>query len=430
MNRRWLLVDTLHDGTGAAPRHDVGVGIEDDRILAVRDAAEVRRTGGGDRVEHLPGTTLVPGMIDAHVHLLFTSGSDHTLTRRTFERGDDATLADIGATNAAEAVLGGVTTVRDCGDTRGIVASLRDRQRRGVIPGPRILTAGAPITTTTGHLNWCGNVVTSDEELVAAVHRLADSGVDLVKLMTSGGNMTSESDPLGSQFSDEQVALAVRTAHGRGLRVAAHAQNVDSIAAAVRGGVDTIEHCLWRDSTGALAPPEQLVELLAGTRSVPVVTFAGLQRALTDDAGVELSSEQRATVQASSPTGRIDHDFAWARDLLTTGSPLVVASDAGVRFTPFRTFLSSLRCAMAALGLTAGQAVATATSHAAAALGLTEVGTVRAGMTADLTLLHGASPDRLGSVVSVIQSGRTTVRDGLLVPGTPPPPGTDTAPDR
>ncbi|MFW6599655.1 amidohydrolase family protein [Propionibacteriaceae bacterium Y2011] len=429
MTRRWLIVDTVHDGTGGVPRHDIAVGIEDDRILAVRDAADVPPASDADRVERLPGTTLVPGLIDAHVHLLFTSDSDHTLTRRTFENGDDAALAGIGTTNAAEALLGGLTTVRDCGDTRGIVASLRDRQRRGLVSGPRILTAGAPITTTTGHLNWCGNVVTTDEELITAVHRLADSGVDLVKLMTSGGNMTRESDPLAAQFSDEQVALAVRTAHARGLRVAAHAQNVDSIAGAVRGGVDTIEHCLWRDSTGALSPPQQLVELLAGTRSVPVVTFAGLQRALTDEAGVDLTPEQRDTVIASSPTGRLDHDFAWARALLDADVPLVVASDAGVRFTPFRTFLSSLRCAMATLQLTAGQAVATATSHAATALGLTDVGIVAAGLQADLTVLHGADPDGLGPVAHVIQGGRTTVRDGMLVRGTPPIPGTDTLPE-
>lgn len=435
MTRHWIVVDSLFDGTGGPVRHDVAVGIEQDRIVDVIPAGSLARgeAARGERVRRIHDSTLLPGMIDAHVHLLFTCDADHERTRRSFESGDDATLATVGVRNAAEALLGGVTTVRDCGDTRGIVGTIRDAERDGWVLGPRILSAGPPLTTASGHLNWCGNIATTDDEVVAGVHRVADDAADLVKVMASGGNMTSESDPLSAQFTDHQLRLAVRTAHTRGLRVAAHAQNVASVTRSVLAGVDTIEHCLWRDSTGQPADPADLVTLLTGQPATIVLTFAGIQRSLLPD--VEASPESRSAALAVSPTGQLSSDFVWARELARTGTPVVVASDAGVRFTPFRDFLDTVRCTAEALACSPAEAVACSTDHAARAIGLEgEIGRVAPGMVADLTILRGGTHDRFGHVAEVLRSGRTVVRDGALVPGAPPTTGperarvTDTSP--
>jgi len=419
MSHHWIAVDRLIDGTGGPVRHEVAIGIEGTRLL---DVVPTRSLGPGELVRHLPDSTMLPGLVDAHVHLLFTCDLDHDRTRRTFEEADDAALTTIGIRNAAEALLGGVTTVRDCGDTRGVVAAIRDAERDGWVTGPRILTAGAPLTTPSGHLNWCGNTATTDDQITAAVHRVADGGADLLKVMASGGTMTAESDPLGAQFSEDQLRLAVRTAHDRGLPVAAHAQNVASITSAVRAGVDTIEHGLWRDSSGRPAEPDDLVNLLTDASSTVVLTFAGIQRALVPATGHD--DAERAAALAASPTGRLATDFRWARALLESGSPVVTASDAGVRFTPFRDFLDTVHCTTEALGCSPAEAVACATGHAARAIGLgDELGRVTPGMTADLTVLQGGTPDRFGQVVEVLRDGHTVVRDGALTPTRPPTAG-------
>jgi|GEM_PF-154186 len=425
MSSVWYLADQLYDGSGAPARESVGIEIAGGQIISVAPAAQIPTD---TRIEHLEGV-VTPGFVDAHVHLLFTCDVDHERTRHQFETADDASLAAIGVRNAAESLLGGVTTVRDCGDTRGIVMAVRESVRSGWTLGPRILSAGAPLTTTHGHLNWCGNTVATDPEIVNAVERLADSGVDLLKVMTSGGNMTRESDPLAAQFTDEQVALAVATAHRRGLHVAAHAQNVASITGAVRGGVDTLEHCLWRNPDGGFADPQDLVHLLRGTSSTVVITLAGIQRALLPDA-TGYGEIELAAAAAISRTGTLEGDFAWAREVREAGLPVVVASDAGVRFTPHRGFLDTIRCGVLALGCTVGEAIAASTSAAASAIGLgDQVGRIAPGCAADLVVLDSDGAGGLGQVRQVIQAGRTVVRDGALMVQPPPVAGHAAPPD-
>lgn len=420
----WFVAEQLYDGSGAPARRDQAIGLSDGVITAVLPTAELPAT---ERIHRLPGV-VTPGFVDAHVHLLFTCDVDHERTRRRFETADDASLTAIGLRNATESLLGGVTTVRDCGDTRGIVRAVRTAVASGWALGPRILSAGAPLTTPRGHLNWCGNVVSSDEDIIASVNQLADDGCDLLKIMTSGGNMTVESDPLSAQFTDAQVALAAQLAHQRGMHVAAHAQNVASITGAVHGGVDTLEHCLWRNPDGSQADPDALVDLLQGSDSTVVVTLAGIQRALLPDAE-GYGETELAAAAAISPTGSLAGDFAWARRVRQAGIPVVVASDAGVRFTPFRGFADTIACGQVALGCSLGEAIAASTSAAATAIGLGDrVGRVAPGYAADLVVLGDRGTDRLGPVQQVIQAGRTVARDGAVV--LPRPPVAGSARDR
>jgi imidazolonepropionase-like amidohydrolase len=393
----------------------MAIRVEDGIIADVRPAAEVP---SGARVLDHSSATVAPGFIDAHVHLLFTCDVDHDRTRASVELSRPAQLALIGARNAVECLLGGITTVRDCGDTDYITLDIRDAIASGAAPGPRVLAAGPPLTTTGGHLHWCGNTVDSADEIRRATRQLCTRGVDVIKVMASGGNMTRGSNKLLPQFETEELGLIVTEAHRLGRRVAAHALNTESIRRAVRAGVDTIEHCTWVDAHGQ---PELDLELVKEMSQLPVsatLTMAGISRVLLPDYG-EVGDEEQRAAGAMSRTGSLVDDLQWARQMRAEGVQLTVASDGGVRFTPFRRFDQSVECAMIGLGLTASEAIELSTLRAAEALGIgDQVGSIDVGKQADFVVLDGLLDDNstgLGRVRQVWRDGSVVVDDGRLV---------------
>ncbi|MGB3375977.1 MAG: amidohydrolase family protein [Microbacterium sp.] len=413
---RWLLADAVVTGDGDA-LSDAAVGIREGRITDVvargtLDAQQRRHS------ENLGAVTLSPGFIDAHVHLLFSGDSDHERTRRRFVEGSDASLATTGARNAVECLLGGITTVRDLGDTRWIVRDIRDAVDQGILPGPRILTAGAPLTTSSGHLNWCGNIADTDADVRDRVRTHLSQGADVLKIMSSGGSMTRESDPFTPQFSESALREAVRLAHAAGRQVAAHSQNAEAIRRCIAAEVDTLEHCLWRAADGTPEPTEDLVDALRGRASTVVITLAGIARAMLPETP-GFSTADVLAARAASRTGNLADDFAWAREIRAAGLPVVVASDAGVRFTPFRRFTDTIRAAVVALDVSPAEAIETVTGLAADAIGLGgEIGRLAPGLRADLTVLEGADIEHgLGEVVAVYRGGAPIVRgDSIVLP--------------
>jgi imidazolonepropionase-like amidohydrolase len=417
MSRVLLRCGRLYDGRGGAPRSDTGVLLDGELIAAVAPWADFRPADAD--VLDLRGSTVTPGFIDAHVHLLYTGDHDHESTRSAAQQATPAQHALQGASSAVQCLLGGVTTVRDCGDIGFVTLDLRDAIDAGLVPGPRVLAAGPPLTTTNGHLHWCGNVADTADELRAATDELCHCGVDLVKVMASGGNMTRESNKLLPQFGTGEIAAVVERAHHHGRRVAAHALNSEAIRRAVDGGVDTVEHCVWVDRDGHQDLDAGVVEKMAARRTSATITMAGIARALLPWAA-ELSEVERAAACAMSRTGDLYADHDWARAMRAAGVPLVLASDAGVRFTPFSQFTQTIECGIAALGVGAGDAISMATMHAASALGIgDQVGTVEPGKIADLTVLDALVEDsatRLGPVVQVWRGGRRVV-DGRRLAG-------------
>lgn len=416
----WLSADAVLVGDGGDPLADTSVGMRDGLIVDVRPTSTLDLTARRAS-RRLRDTTLAPGFIDAHVHLLFSCDTDHERTRARFVEAPDADLATVGSRNLTECLIGGVTTVRDLGDTRWVVRTLRDAVARGTHPGPRILTAGAPVTTASGHLNWCGNVAASEDDLADAVTSIVDGGADVVKIMSSGGSMTRESDPLSPQFTLRALQEAVNVAHAAGVRVAAHSQNAEAIRRCIAAGVDTLEHCLWREPDGSPATTADLIDELRRGTSTVVLTLAGIQRALLPNAQ-GFTREEHDAARASSHTGTLEDDLAWARELRDAGIPLVVASDAGVRFTPFRHFVDTLRAALVGLHMTPSEAVQSATGLAARALGIDhEVGSIVPGLRADLVLLDGSAADvALGDVAAVYVAGDEVVAgDAVRYPRPP-----------
>jgi imidazolonepropionase-like amidohydrolase len=425
VSSQWLRCGALITGHGETPRSDMAMLIVDGVIAEVRPFAELP-DGEAANVSDHSTATVVPGFVDAHVHLLFTCDVDHERTRAGVETSRPAELALVGARNAIECLLGGVTTVRDCGDTDFITLDIRDAVKAGTMPGPRILAAGPPLTTTGGHLHWCGNTVDSTDEIRRATRQLCSRGVDLVKVMASGGNMTRGSNKLLPQFETAELELIVSEAHRLGRRVAAHALNTESIRRAVRAGVDTIEHCTRVDANGDPDIDLDVVKEMAQRSVSATITMAGISRALLPDIG-EVGDEEQKAARAMSRTGRLFDDLEWARIMRAAGVHLSVASDGGVRFTPFRRFDQTIECAMIGLGLSASEAIAMATLRAAESLGIDDqVGSIDNGKRADLVVIDGLIDDqstRLGAVRQVWRDGVLVVDDGQLAVSSNPYPG-------
>ena len=206
------------------------------------------------------GMTLMPGLIDGHVHIAW----DKTLYTVSPTDGFQGHLRPPNAEHelvraghhVQMALAAGVTTLRDCGsDDFGIVA-LRDAISAGDFTGPRILASGRPVTPSTGHLysGWSAN---NASEIRSAVHYLDECKVDFIKLVVSGGMTTPRTNITGTQYTLEEIRVAVEAAHDVGLQVAAHAISTTSILLAAEAGVDTIEHCSWISTDPRQAVPDE-----------------------------------------------------------------------------------------------------------------------------------------------------------------------------
>lgn len=209
--------------------------------------------------------TVMPGMTDAHVHLTGTSGqpwySDFTLKESVPYK------TTMGLTHALEMARGGFTTVRDLGGETSAVIAVRDAVAEGRFPGPRIKVAGAPLSIIGGHADEATglppelagaineahlnpSVCTGAEECQKVVRQLAAAGVDVIKIMATGGVLDPGARGLEQHFTDEEMKAICDMAHFMGLKVAAHAHGAKGIDAAVRAGVDSIEHGTFIDEQG------------------------------------------------------------------------------------------------------------------------------------------------------------------------------------
>lgn len=399
-------VGILVDGTGSAPRRGVQIYVRDGRIVEVAPSGDVPSTA---HVLDFSNQAAVPGLIDCHVHLSFSAGVD-PLADLLAE--DDAALLLHAASNARTALAAGITTVRDLGDRSGVVRALRDGIARGIVPGPRIVTAGSPITITGGHCHFLGLEADSKADVRRVARRQIRDGVNCLKIMASGGRMTPGTNPKLPQYSVGQIRTAVDEARRAGLTIAAHALSARSIRRAAKAGVDTIEHCNWLDQEEGLAFDESTAELMAENgvafdpTLTPVQSFVNFEPELLSD------------VQKAAIAIRVELVEVFRR-MLGLGVKMVAGTDAGTRRSTLDRLPGELELYVTQLGLTPVAAIATATGGAAEALGLrAEVGTVQPGRQADLTVVEGDPSTEIGVLKrarAVIQSGRLVAEHGRLL---------------
>ena len=352
--------------------------------------------------------TIIPGLFDCHVHLIADSqvGALERVTDLDAEQLDAVITQSL-----SDQLAAGVTTVRDLADRRYAVLAHRDRRRTDDLdPEPGIVAAGPPLTTPRGHCFFLGGEVGDEAAIRTSISEHVERGVDVIKVMTSGGAVTPGTDLTGTQFTTQQLGLIVDLAHAAGLPVTAHAHALTAIEQCVEVGVDGIEHCSGMTATG-LALPDALVGRIAERG----IAISGLVPAPVD---MDLSQAPPALQEFVSRTGLTPQRlFQFRSDLIRRlhrqGVSVVVGNDSGLG--PFLAH-GRIHLGLALLsagGLSNAEVLAAATARAAEVCGLgTRRGRLRAGYEADLVVVDGDLSTDLGAVQRV----RTVIRAGQLVP--------------
>jgi imidazolonepropionase-like amidohydrolase len=346
----------------------------------------------GCEVTHVPDATLLPGLIDAHVHLC-GDGSPRALDQLPELSQDDLDgIIDDALTRHLRA---GVTTVRDLGDIGWAVVERRDTE-----PGrPRVVAAGPPITPVGGHCSNMGGGVAGSEALVQAVRERAERGVDVVKVMASGGVMTVGTDVLACSFTLDELRLVVEEAHGLGLPVTAHAHALAAVTQSVDAGVDGIEHCSCLTPDRPRIPPELLERLAAGPQVCPTLGRAP---------GVPTPPRALAIIERFGITAEVHG--ALAAQMHAAGVHLISGGDSGISPAKPHGGLAQSVIELATAGVPVSEALASATSRAAQGCGVAEhTGRLRPGLSADLLIVAGNAlqdATALRSVRTVVARGR------------------------
>lgn len=374
---------------------DAFIVIRGDRIDSIAHAAP-----DGARVIDLGNATVLPGLIDCHVHLE-ADWSDFSATAGLRRSASDKAL--LGLKNAQVYLSHGFTTVRDAGSDDFGAISLRNAFARGMFDGPRVFAAGIPISITGGHAD--GNPLASDVPLPAGPN-IADTpdqarmatrhnlkyGTDWIKVMATGGVADSLSDYNVQELSDEQLRAIVETAHRARRKVMAHAEGTEGIKAAVRAGIDSIEHGTMLDEEGAALMEQR------GTWLVPTLeTFQrGLEIGLSQGTEPIMLEKDKAILKYQQPAFEraIGHHLKIAYGL-----------DDEPKYTT-REFDALVRG-----GLTPLQALQTATINAASLLSV-DGGALEAGKFADIVAIDGdplKDIKAMDRVVFVMKGGKVIV---------------------
>jgi imidazolonepropionase-like amidohydrolase len=404
-----MVADGLVDGTGSRAITPAFVAIQGERILAVGAVADAEgQFPASVRRLHFPGHTIVPGLVDSHVHLTFSAGP---IPLAELQADSDARLLLRGAANARAALQAGVTTVRDLGSRGRVALELRDAITAGVVPGPRVLACGRPITSPNGHCHFLGGAVRGVETVSRLATELIEEGVDVIKIMATGGNMTRGSDPLRAQFSVDELQAAVKVASATGRRVTVHARGVAGMRVAVEAGVDGIEHARMEIAPGQWGFDDELARAMAAKGITAAPTLAASFRAFQGQAaGVPVALREGAI---PIPVRQQN-----ARRLREAGVRVVVGTDAGAALARFDEAVHVELELLVGAGWSPVEAIAAGTLGAASAIGLEkEIGSVEAGKSADLVVVRG-DPTRnisdLRQVEHVFRAGQLVATGGRL----------------
>ena len=342
-------------------------------------------------VVNLEGKSLLPGLIDCHVHLVLDGGPD-PMTRVVDAPDAEAVLGM--AANGMRTLKAGITTVRDLGSKNFVDVHLRNAVETGLVQGPRMSCSGQMICITGGHGSQMGCVADGPDGVRRAVRLQAGSGADWIKLMATGGVLTRGGVPGMPHFNPDELRAGVEEAHKLRLRTSAHSQSLAGTRNAVHAGIDSVEHGVGLD--------EEIVEEMAerGTFLVPTLSAPANIIARGEEAGIPAEFVDK--------TRRLfDEHVAGFRLAAEAGVKIAMGTDAG---TPFNFHGENARelLLMAEHGLPAGEVLRCATSVGAELLGMEEIaGSVAVGRWADFVVVDGnpledlsvlATPERLFAV--------------------------------
>jgi imidazolonepropionase-like amidohydrolase len=407
-------VTVIHAGTllaepGKPPLRNVSVIVRGRTISEVRDGfAEVP----GARIVDLRGATVLPGLIDSHVHL---RGLDDRLQARLLESGrDNEDEAFTALLNARKTLLAGFTTVRDLGGNPRLILSLRDSINAGQFAGPTVLSAARMVSVSGGHGDGRngvnrdlaslvlpgGNTCNGADDCRRAVREQVSAGADVIKFAATGGVLSNVPGGLNQQMMDDEMRAIVDTAKMFGRKVAAHAHGVEGVNAALKAGVDSIEHGTFTN--------EESFRLYKQTGAYYVPTLLAPAAALADGVRGALTPAQFDKARAAA--GNAEKSFAEA---IRRGVRIAFGTDTGV--SPHGRNAEEFAL-MVKNGMSPLLAIRSATVDAAELLGLSaRIGTIAVGKDADIIAVEGDPTQDvrlLERVGFVMKSGRVHKQGG------------------
>ena len=376
-----LIGASLIDGTGAEPARGRAVVVEGGRIASVVDEARAPR---GRRID-LSGCTLLPGLINSHVHLCLGAEANPVGVLQN----EPATMTALKMlVRARETVEAGVTTVRDLAGRDYVELSVRRAVAEGLFPGPRILAAGRAVCMTGGHGNFFGREADGPDDVRKAVREQLKAGVDVIKLIATGGVMTAGVEPGSPQLTLEEMRAAVEEARKAGRLTAAHAQGSAGIADAVEAGITTIEHGIFLTDEIIATMKRKGVFLVPTLAAPAAISIGGLAAGIPE-----------FMVRKSDAV--ISHHVSSFQRAAKAGVRIAAGADSGTPLNLHGSLLPELDL-MVKYGMSPLESIRSATTVAADALGLGgETGRVAEGYAADLLAVAGQPAERIGALADV-----------------------------
>ena len=403
--KTYIQCGKLIDGISNTARTEVTIVVDGNTITDIQNG--YTSGNAGDKVISLKDKTVMPGLIDCHVHL------ESQFSKNTLLEGFTLTDADIAyhaAVYAKRTLMAGFTTVRDCGGT-GVNISLRKAVAQGLVDGPRIITAGRAISASGGHMDASDGfrddafnhkmgpddgVADGRDELIKAVRLQIKRGSDLIKIASTGGVLDLSENASGAEFTIDEIKAVVETAKDYGLRVACHAHGAEGIRRAILGGVTSIEHGSYMN--------EEDMELAKkyGTYLVPTI-IAG--KSVADSAKITGYLPPVIARKAIEVGTQIQQTFGKA---YKAGVKIAFGTDAGVyahgkNYKEFQYMVEA--------GMPPMEAIKAATTSAADLLGISDkTGSISTGKFADIIAVDGNPLDD----ITVMKNVSFVMKEGKI----------------
>jgi imidazolonepropionase-like amidohydrolase len=399
-----LKADKLIDSTGADPLTNAALVIENGRISQITTQDKLQLGENEEaKIISVDGGTIMAGFIEMHSHI-HCSAQEDAYTHITTESNETFLMRGVQAVRSA--VSSGVTTMRDLGARNEVVFPLKQAIEDGIIPGPRMMVAGTPITTTGGHCNMFGTEADTAEEVVAAIRGQFKLGADCIKIMSTGGGFTPGTNVRAPQYPVETLRAAVVDAERLNLRVSAHCHAAAGVKNCVDAGIHCLIHSSWlaEDEAEIYDYSPDYADMIAekGIFVDPTLALGRLNQ-------IRGRTRPRpAGVAQRDPVRR----FEILRDMWERGVKFVTGMDSGMTNAHFDDFAYIPEVMVDELHITPMEAIISATQVSADCLGLLdEIGTLEVGKAADVLIINGNPAEEIKSLHDV----NTIVKQGEII---------------
>ena len=380
--------------------------VEGDKIFGIGPMDQIPEETPDTEIIDLSEQTLLPGLIDGHVHLCLEGSPDPI---KTASEQNDVPLALLTAGHAARTLAAGFTTVRDLGGPNFINIAVRNAIKSGHLPGPRVICAGQNICMTGGHGWRIGREADGPDEIRRAVREQTRAGADQAKFMATGGVLTEVGKPGQVQLTEEELQAGIDEAHRAGLMTSTHAKGLEGIKNAVRAGIDTIEH-------GDMLDDQVIKQIIdKGIYVVPTLTSGANIIAKGTEGGVPEWAVEKAS--RTRP-----ERLAILRKAKSAGIKIGYGTDAGTPFNYHGKNAAEFIHLINDVGFNPIEALTLATSVNADMLGLGDkIGRLAKGYSADFIVVNGdpvSDPTMLmdlNNIQAVFQNGEKVAEGGQLI---------------